>query len=362
MKKVDVIVDLQYGSTGKGLLAGYLSESGKYDTVVSANMPNAGHTTVLADGRSWVNKAMPNGVMVSSRIMMGPGSVFNPAQLAKEVKHLESMGLLDGKSIIIHEAAGILKPEHAEAERNNLSRISSTMQGSAEALISKIRREQGAIARDNSIVIYDALDEVGADTADVMVVNQQEWLAHLSQSDRILVEGSQGYSLGISSGFYPYCTSRECTASRVLADCNIPAKWLDKVYGVARVHPIRVGNTADGYSGDIYDDQKELSWEELGLDPEYTTVTKRVRRVFSFSHKQFYEAVLANECDEVFLNFANYDTKAALGIIKRSEEYFDRKLITMVGLGARNDQIRPVRPFVEAVSEQLDEQEEKARQ
>ncbi|QRE00551.1 hypothetical protein [Burkholderia phage BCSR129] len=345
-RKVDVIIDLQFGSTGKGLLAGHLSESGKYDVVVSANMPNAGHTTVLADGRQWVNKAMPNGVLVSGKIMMGPGSVFSPAQLAKEVKHLESLGLLEGKQILIHEAAGILKPEHAEAERNSLSRISSTMQGSAEALISKIRREEGAIAKHNVGYIFDALDEAGVDVTDVIVVNQAQWLATLSQATRILVEGSQGYSLGISSGFYPYCTSRECTASRVLADCNIPAKWLDKVYGVARVHPIRVGNTADGYSGDIYDDQKELSWGELDLPPEYTTVTKRVRRVFTFSHKQFYEAVLANGVDEVFLNFANYDVVAAHGIVERSVEYFGERKITMIGLGARNDQIISVDDFM----------------
>ncbi len=44
--KVDLVVDLQFGSTGKGLLCGYLSESDDYDTVITANMPNAGHTYI----------------------------------------------------------------------------------------------------------------------------------------------------------------------------------------------------------------------------------------------------------------------------------------------------------------------------
>lgn len=38
---VTMIVDLQYGSTGKGAIAGYLSTKNDYDTVISANMPNA---------------------------------------------------------------------------------------------------------------------------------------------------------------------------------------------------------------------------------------------------------------------------------------------------------------------------------
>ncbi len=336
-RKVDILVDLQFGSTGKGLLAGFLAATNQYDTVVAANMPNAGHTTVLPGGRQWVHKAMPNGVEVSKNIMIGPGSVFSPEQLRKEINGV--VDFLAGKRIMIHEAAGILKPEHAEAERASLSRISSTMQGSAEALIAKIRRQEGAIALQNMELLeqYDLWQ---------YVVTQAEWLDTLNKSERILVEGSQGYSLGISSGFYPYCTSRECTASRVLADCGIPAKWLDEVFGVARLHPIRVGNTADGFSGDIYDDQQELSWEALGQAPEYTTVTKRVRRVFSFSHQQFDEAVLANQCDRVFLNFANYDEELACEVIESVNNRHGKMLIDLVGIGPRNDQILSVWDFL----------------
>lgn len=339
--KVDVLIDMQFGSTGKGLLAGFLAESGAYDTVVAANMPNAGHTTVLADGRKWVNKAMPNGVIGSIKnIMMGPGSVFNPAQLRKEIDHLHELDLLEGVNLWIHEAAGVLKPEHAEAEKASLSRISSTMQGSAEALISKIRRQSGAIVGQNMGLMEE--HDLAAN-----VIDQANWLQLLQNSKRILVEGSQGYSLGISSGFYPYCTSRECTAGRVLADCGVPVRWLNHVYGVARLHPIRVGNTADGYSGDIYPDQKELSWEALGQEPEYTTVTKRVRRVFSFSMQQFREAAVANGVDSVFLNFANYDRALAQKVIAQINS--DRELppVLLVGVGPKNDDILSIDGFLQ---------------
>ena len=36
-----MIIDLQYGSTGKGLLAGYLAETMQPDVLAAAWMPNA---------------------------------------------------------------------------------------------------------------------------------------------------------------------------------------------------------------------------------------------------------------------------------------------------------------------------------
>jgi len=352
-RNVDILVDLQFGSTGKGLLSGVLAESGRYDVCVASNMPNAGHTTVKADGRKWVNKALPNGVEVSKTILVGPGAVFKIAQLIKEIEHLDSLGLLDGKQILVHEAAGILKPEHAEAEAATLSRISSTMQGSAEALIAKIRRQEGAILRDN---LVEFLNTLGASSISgnvkVGVTGQATYLDIIRSAERVLVEGSQGYSLGISSGFYPYCTSRECTVGRVLADCALPVTKVDKVWGVARVHPIRVGNTADGFSGGHYPDQKELSWEILGQKPELTTVTQRVRRVFSFSFIQLAEAVAANGTTDIFLNFANYDHAEARRIIEYvnfdNPARFGGAKITLVGVGERNDHVVSVEDYLES--------------
>lgn len=334
-KKVDVIVDLQFGSTGKGVLAGLLAATGEYTHVVAANMPNAGHTTINASGRKWIHKCCPNGIEVTKCIMIAAGSVFSPAQLSKEL--LDAADLLEGKRIMIHEAAGILKHEHKEKEQATQSRISSTMQGSAEALIDKIRRQDGAIARDNR----DLLARYGLDK---YLVTQAEWLAELSMAERILVEGSQGYSLGLSQGFYPYCTSRECTAARVIADTGIPITWVDRVFGVARVHPIRVGNTADGFSGDHYPDQTETSWAEVGQPEEFTTVTKRVRRIFTFSMQQFWEAVFANGCTDVFLNFANYDVTKAAEII-REVNSVEEGLISVVGVGPCNLDVLTVEEF-----------------
>ena len=76
---------------------------------------------------------------------------------------------------------------------------------------------------------------------------------------------------------------------------------------IIRVHPIRVGNTKDGHSGGCYSDQKEITWDEIGVEPETTTVTGRQRRIFTPSPQQFMEALIACQPTDVFLNFINYD-------------------------------------------------------
>ena len=306
--KIDVLVDLQFGSTGKGLLSGYLGVEKGYEAVISCNAPNAGHTAYSPDtGEKFMHKVLPSAIFSPQLqvVGIGPGAVFYIDRLMVEWQAV--CAYRDGLTLIIHEAACVAQGGDKMAEAETLSRISSTMQGSAEALIRKIRRIPGAIARDKELAILANVGSFGP----VRVVNQAEWLDIMGNKESILVEGSQGYSLGLSSGFYPYCTSRDCTVGRVLADANLPIAWLRDTYGCARVHPIRVGNTADGFSGEWYADQTETSFEALGVTPELTTVTQRVRRVASFSALQIREAMIMAHPTAVFLNFAQYDDMAS---------------------------------------------------
>ena len=81
----------------------------------------------------------------------------------------------------------------------------------------------------------------------------------------------------------------------------------------ARTYPIRVGNIVDengatiGYSGGVYDDQHELNWEDFpNVEPERTTVTKRVRRIFTFSEMQYRQSIARLRPDIVHLGFCDY--------------------------------------------------------
>src|SRR6185503_4449067 len=97
--------------------------------------------------------------------------------------------------------------------------------------------------------------------------------------------------LGLHAGHYPYCTSSDCRAIDFLAMAGISPWSPDiarfEVWIVARVHPIRVAGNSGPLPG-------ETTWEQLGLEPELTTVTKRVRRVGAWDPDQVAQAVADN--------------------------------------------------------------------
>lgn len=306
MKTLRVITDLNYGSTGKGLLAGFLAEKYQPDTVVCAFSPNAGHTYIDGDGNKFVNTAIPNGIVSNNlrRILLGPGSVINPDTLMKEMEQYALY--LDGVDIMIHENAAVVTQKHRDEEARAMFAIGSTMKGVGAAVIDKIRRNpmENVIARDALV----------STPLEGYVVSAQEYNAALDKGKEVLLEGAQGFSLSINQGFYPFTTSRDCTTFQLFSDCALPAayNWGDVViYGCARTYPIRVANRFKdgkmvGTSGPCYDDQEEIEWARLGMEPELTTVTQLPRRIFTFSEQQIMEAVRMNGVDEVFLNFVNY--------------------------------------------------------
>ena len=287
--KVDLIIDLQFGSTGKGLICGYLGETGDYDTCITANMPNAGHTYISRNGIRYMFKVLPSSAVGQNikTILIGPGAVFSLKRLEEEMVHLRT-----DQTLRIHPNAMVLTANHIKKEEK-LDHIGSTKQGSAAAVIEKMMRSNKASTAKNFLrgTAYQQY-----------VASHSEWKVRLECSAGILAEGSQGYSLGINTQFYPYTTSRDCSPAAFLSNMGIPIPMLDTIIGTCRTLPIRVG----GNSGNCYPDQEELSWEELMLPPEHTTVTNRVRRIFTYSKMQIEEACWWCNPDLVFLNFANY--------------------------------------------------------
>lgn len=299
-----MVVDLQFGSTGKGLIAGWLAKHEQPDTVVTAWAANAGHTFVDASGRTFVHTMLANGVVSPAlrRVMMGPGSIIDPVALAEE---LDGCGdLLVGRKIdvMIHPHAAIITPEH-RAQEAEFHAIGSTKKGVGASAIQRIKRDPTKI-NTAAVAISDELRP--------LVCTTDQYRAALDQSQRVLVEGAQGYSLSMYHGFYPYTTSRDISTAQVAADCGIPAHWVTEVYGTLRTFPIRVANRFDaegnmiGWSGPWYPDQEEMRWEDLRRAAELTTVTKLPRRIASFSHQQLRDAVWQMGVSYLFLNFVNY--------------------------------------------------------
>ncbi|QOI69781.1 adenylosuccinate synthetase [Acinetobacter phage DMU1] len=328
MKKATVICDMQFGSTGKGLIAGFLAERDQPDVVVTAWSANAGHTYINREGRKWVHCMLANGIVSPKlkAVLIGGGSQMSIPTLISEI--MGSLDILQGKSILIHENACIIQQRHVEEEAGPMTKIGSTKKGCGAAMMEKIRRNP-----ESKIVAKDFIDD-GLEIPDfkldgtvgfkdisrhfeelgvcIKVVSNEVYLSVLHKAERVQVEGAQGFSLGLHNGFYPYVTSRECTPAQICSDCNVPISMVDKVVGTMRTYPIRVANRYDedgkmvGWSGPCYSDQTELTWEQMGVTPEKTTVTKLTRRIFSFSRMQTRQAMQVCMPDEIFLNFANY--------------------------------------------------------
>jgi adenylosuccinate synthase len=311
MRNIDVVVDLQFGSCGKGLLAGWLAMRKPYDTIITAWAPNAGHTYIDRDGNVYVLRALPNGVVSNSvkRIMIGPGSVIDPDLFKEELFMLTKANLLRDKEIYIHPHACVVLPEHKEQEKS-MVKIGSTMKGVGAAMIQKIRRDPDNL---NTVAHYLLNDRV----FQAYTVSTHRWNMMLEEEvEYALIEGAQGFSLSINHGFYPYTTSRDCTVAQLLVDCGIPYGVSKNCHihsiGVARTYPIRVANRYDenkkqiGWSGPCYWDQRELDWSDIGVAPELTTVTKLPRRVFTWSKYQIQNAIRQNGVQSVFINFCNY--------------------------------------------------------
>jgi len=335
---VHALVDGQFGSTGKGALAGWLArqalEQGYLDSFegsICSNGPNSGHTSYF-DGRKIVLKQLPTfGVHAhlmgcSLPIYLSAGAVIDPGILADEAKEY-------GVNIFVHPNAAVVTSDDKQTEKGGyIKMVASTQSGTGAALARKIYRRPDAIAKN-------ALEFM---PPNVSITNHR-----LKPEDgAYFMEVAQGFSLGINSEFYPHVTSRECTVMQGIADARLPPTQVVRTYMSVRTFPIRVGNLGDISSGGWYEDQEETTWGDLGVEPELTTVTKRIRRVATFSEEQLIDAVRANDPDFIFVNFLNYmnatNQKHMINDVFHITRYLNKDIGLIGGYGPTNDDIRRI--------------------
>ena len=307
MPSLSIIADMQWGSTGKGLLAGYLAKTEKPGVLSCALSPNAGHTYIDGvTGLKLIHKMVPLGVVSDSvrKVVLGPGSLVDLDSFASEVENLDSLGLAKEVLFYVHENAAAVLDRHREAEKEGGTAPGSTRKGVGAAAIERIKRNP------DSMNTIGSLGREHPAFRRLKVIGTREMQDIYLGAKHIQVEGCQGYSLSMYHGQYPYCTSRDVTTTSILADCGMPLMRASgfRVYGTFRTYPIRVANRPEAgeWSGPTYPDSEEVTFESLGLTQEYTTVTKLPRRIFTFSPSQAREACIQNRVDSVFLNFAQY--------------------------------------------------------
>lgn len=326
--KINMVIDGQFGSTGKGLIAGSVAMTNEIHLSIGRLSPNAGHTFYI-DDKKYVTKMLPVSSIVHDRcaIYLCAGSVIDIDILFQEIEKFN----IDPSRLFIHPRAAIVTEDarRMEQKKDGVVKIASTQSGTGGARADKIMRNNPLAFR------CDALKE--------FVRNYFDISEYISHGLNILVETGQGFDLSLNHGYsYPYCTSTDVIPAAILGDIGLHPGDLGKILMVIRTYPIRVGNIIDddgreiGYSGDVYPDSKELTWEELGQIEERTTVTNRVRRVFTFSKQQYIRSLKFIRPDLIFLNFVNYVRPSDLGWLKSA---LSVRKPDLIGYGPHSEEI-----------------------
>ena len=290
---VTVVIGGQYGSEGKGKICAHLALTDGVDYMVRCGGPNSGHT-VDVQGNRYELKQVPSGfINPGTRLLIAPGALVNPRIFLEEV---ELCGL-DSTRIGIDKNVGVIEESDIVRERqlDLLGRLGSTGSGVGSAVSRRVLRE-------GSFRLAEDHPDLAAFTTSV----RSELASAVRLDKNVVVEGTQGFGLSLyHAHVWPYRTSRDTTAHSFLGEVGLGVRNFEVVMAV-RTFPIRVA----GESGYL---EHEITWQDVEAlsgypytVEEYTTTTKRLRRVGRFDWGIVEEAVAANCPSQIALHGSDY--------------------------------------------------------
>jgi hypothetical protein len=392
--KLTAIMDGGAGSSGKGKVASFVAEhANNWQFCCNGFSAQAGHWVKLDDGREYFYQTFNSCAYLTDKyekMYIGPGACIELPALLREY---EENKLKPGQ-LGIHPLASIIQDKDMAFERGEVSfegdaieRHDGTMKTGSTCHGVGAAKARRVLRRPDVLLVKDIpqLKEFVCDTED-------EIIERLDSGQAGLLEIAQGFQLSLlHKTFYPYVTSRNVTISAALDDMFLPPVYAGPVIINFRTFPIRINNQKyldpetkkhlvweevaerggpdsdkveiyEGNSGPGYDDQEEISWDDLtknsrSPDPiiEMTSVTKLPRRVFTFSKKNLAEAIKYNRTGDdmhISINFANYidydltGLRQAGGLAAGSDKFtawakeniideFDK--VKFIGTGAKTD-------------------------
>lgn len=299
---VDVLVGGQYGSEGKGNIVSYIAP--EYDYLVRVGGPNAGHK-VYEEPEPYTFHLLPSGTRAcGAKLVLGAGAVLNVDQLLREIRECN----IDKDRLVIDEQAMIISKKDPKREETLRRKIGSTGQGvgaaSARKIMGRIPGSDVQLAKD----IRELKPYLGSAL--------EEYEYAYQHGKKILLEGTQGTSLSLHHGTYPWVTSRDTTAAGCLAEAGIAPRRVRRVIMVCRSYPIRVGDADEGSSGPmsqcidlrVISQRSKISLAELEKT-ETTSTTRRPRKIAEFDWVQLRRNVILNSPTDIALTFVDYLNK-----------------------------------------------------
>ncbi len=305
MKKVDVVLGLQWGDEGKGKVVDVLTPG--YDVVARfQGGPNAGHSLHFG-GHKFVLHTIPSGIFREGSVnIIGNGVVIDPVILAKEIAMLEGAGHKVQGKLFISRKAHLILPTHrildaaSEAAKGG-AKIGSTLKGIGPTYMDKTGRNGLRVGDIESVDFmgrYNALKDkhLGmlrmTDFKFDVSEYEQEWFAGIESLRRfnfinseqtvndyvdagrsILAEGAQGSLLDIDFGTYPFVTSSNTVCAGACTGLGVAPNRLGEVYGIFKAYCTRVG------SGPFPTELLDADGERMrSVGQEFGSTTGRPRR------------------------------------------------------------------------------------
>jgi adenylosuccinate synthase len=307
------VIGLQWGDEAKGKLVDLLTESGGIDVVVRyQGGANAGHTVVIGD-QTYKLHQIPSGVLTPGVMnLIAPGVVFNPPTVIKEIQQLKARGVDLQGTLLISDRVHVVFPWHIAEDRVVNARkidgesLGTTLRGIGPCYQDKYGRtmairlgdmyrngfkeqvERIASTKQKLLAGFEGSVEKGELDADRIFAEYSGYAQELApfvgdttsflfdavESNKgVLFEGAQGSLLDIDHGTFPFVTSSNSSGVGISAGSGVPARWIKKVYGVAKGYTTRVGG---GPFPTEQDNEVGQTIRDLGN--EYGTTTGRPRR------------------------------------------------------------------------------------
>jgi adenylosuccinate synthase len=306
MKKIDVVLGLQWGDEGKGKVVDVLTPNYKVIARFQGG-PNAGHSLHFGD-TSFVLRTVPSGIFREGSVnIIGNGVVVDPVSLTEELTNIAAQGIDVKQKLFISKKAHIILPTHrmldaASEAAKGKSKIGSTLKGIGPTYMDKTGRNGlrfGDVLAEDFIDRYNKLKSKHVemlsqyegfeyDITDYektwfegieylrgfrFIDSEHEVNKYINDDVAILAEGAQGSLLDVDFGTYPFVTSSNTVCAGVCTGLGVAPTKIGDVYGIFKAYCTRVGSGP--FPTELFD---EVGEELRRIGHEFGAVTGRPRR------------------------------------------------------------------------------------
>lgn len=268
MGNLHIILDAQFGDTGKGKIIDFLGIKKNFCFRFQGGS-NAGHTIVV-NGQKFFTHLLPSAILNSScTCVLGNGMVINLNDLMYEIDTFERLGINCENRVKISENAHVVLHLHKLIDSKNNKHLGTTCKGIGPCYADKMQRIglriRDVLSPDSEIKsmirkVYNShnvIDEPLFQKDVYDVIRFRDYLEKMvvdlkfiknvfsDTTNNILIEGANGLMLDIDHGTYPFVTSSNCSIGGVFTGLGINPTDLKhhhtEIVGIVKSYVTRVG-------------------------------------------------------------------------------------------------------------------------